>query len=499
MRASGFVFLVLLSTLDLAAPRIALAADSGSIPQKIAQSVHLNTAPQVKVSSPTNNASAQSPVTFRASATSPSCSKGIHAMRIYTAAHVKAYTVKGNQLRTSLSLAPGTYHTVVQAWDNCGQVGKTPVTVTIAGLSSSNHYLYVMEGKGVSGWVLNPTSGALSPTGQGVVPAHADPYRAASDKSGTHLYVANVTSNDISAYIINRKNGYLTRAPGSPYAVGRTASAVAVHPSGKFVYVTRDNDAPGDGIAAFSVNANGSLTAVPGSPFSTQNNPESLTVDASGKYLYVADSAYSGYIDAFSINQVNGALTPLAGSPFAITPAYGCAASYAADIAEDVVGRHIYTADSFDNAISAYSMGAKTGTLTQVAGSAFPDYPCVDPMVAFNPDTLTVLPSGKFLYAGNGLAQTISTYSVHSTGGLSFVHETAQCFNGVGSGPILRSDPTGKFLYTVGVSGKNCSGSRAIVGFAVNPATGTLSVAKGSPTLDSYPSGAVGGAIVVVP
>jgi 6-phosphogluconolactonase (cycloisomerase 2 family) len=459
-----------------------------------------STGPVVTVTSPLNGKSGQSPILFKATATSSSCSKGISAIRIYTAPGVNAFNVQSSQLNANIPLVPGTYNTVVQAWDNCGGVGKTPVTITVNPPTGSNHYLYVMEGQGISGWKTNSTTGAISPTGQAVVPAHLDPYRGATDAAGTHLYVTNVTSNDLSAFTINRTTGYLTQAPGSPYPISRTPTAVAVAPSGKFVYVTADNAIAGDGVAAFSVNPDGSLKTVAGSPFPTQVGPQSLLVDATGKYLYVADADFNGYIDGFTIDQTSGALTPLPGSPFLITPAAGCSGTFAYDIAEDVLGGHLYTSDSYDNAISGYSMSQKAGTLTQVPGSAFPDYPCIDPMVAFNPDTLTVVPSGKFLYAGNGLAQTISAYSVNkASGSLNFLKETAVCANGLASGPILRSDPSGSFLFTIGQSGTNCSGSQAIVGFAVNPTTGALTPAKGSPAVDSNAVGAVSGAIVVVP
>jgi 6-phosphogluconolactonase (cycloisomerase 2 family) len=456
--------------------------------------------PIVKVVSPKPGETSDSPVAFSAIASSSSCAKGISAIRIYTAPNVSAYTVNGDKLETSLTLAPGTYGTVIQAWDNCGEVGKTAVNITVTGDSASNHFLYVMEGNGVSGWKIDASTGVVSATGQAVVAAHVNPYRAASDANGTHLYVANSGSNDVSAYTINRANGYLSPSPGSPYAVGRTATAVAVHPSGKFVYVTRDNDAAGDGVAAFSVSANGSLAVVPGSPFSTQINPASLVVDSTGKYLYVADSSYAGYIDAFSINDVNGALTPLPGSPYQLTSPNGCSGSFPSDIVQDVAGSHLYTADSFDNAISGYAIASSAGTLTQVPGSAFPDYACTDPMVAFNPDTITVLPSGKFLYASNGGTSTISIYSLQNgTGALGFVKETPKCFNGTSSGPIMRSDPSGKFIYSIGVSGKNCTGGKAIIAFATDPTTGNLTAIKGSPFVDSSPTGSVSGAIVVVP
>ncbi len=84
------------------------------------------------VTSPTNGATVSSPVRFAASATAaPSCTKGIAAMRIYTAPGVAAYTVNAASLDTSLTLAPGSYNTVVQAWDNCGSVYKTPVSIVV--------------------------------------------------------------------------------------------------------------------------------------------------------------------------------------------------------------------------------------------------------------------------------------------------------------------------------------------------------------------------------
>jgi polyvinyl alcohol dehydrogenase (cytochrome) len=87
--------------------------------------------PVVTVTSPANNSQVTSPVHFVASAASPRCSKGIASMRIYTAPGVSAYRVNSNQLNTSIALSPGTYNTVVQAWDNCNGVGKTPIAITV--------------------------------------------------------------------------------------------------------------------------------------------------------------------------------------------------------------------------------------------------------------------------------------------------------------------------------------------------------------------------------
>jgi hypothetical protein len=63
----------------------------------------------------------------------------------------------------------------------------------------------------------------------------------------------------------------------------------------------------------------------------------------------------------------------------------------------------------------------------------------------------------------------------------------------------MRSDPSGKFLYSTGASGKNCGGGNAIIGFKVNQTTGVLTTIPGLPLADPNPAGPVSGAMVVVP
>lgn len=100
------------------------------------------TPPNPLVVSPTNGQNTEypgagpygavtSPVHFVASATAPNCSKGVSAMRIYTAPGVNAYTTSGGSLDTYLKMANGTYNVTVQAWDNCGNVYKSPLQVTV--------------------------------------------------------------------------------------------------------------------------------------------------------------------------------------------------------------------------------------------------------------------------------------------------------------------------------------------------------------------------------
>jgi hypothetical protein len=86
----------------------------------------------VHVTSPANNSSVGSSVNFTATATT-SCSKGISAMGIYTAPSQLAYVVNGASMNHDLSLGAGTYHTVVEEWDNCGGAATTPITISVNG------------------------------------------------------------------------------------------------------------------------------------------------------------------------------------------------------------------------------------------------------------------------------------------------------------------------------------------------------------------------------
>jgi hypothetical protein len=86
----------------------------------------------VSVVAPVNNSNVATSVQYVATATT-SCSKGVSSMGIYTAPGVLAYTITGSALNTELTLNPGTYHTAVQEWDNCGGSSATSITVVVSG------------------------------------------------------------------------------------------------------------------------------------------------------------------------------------------------------------------------------------------------------------------------------------------------------------------------------------------------------------------------------
>jgi 6-phosphogluconolactonase len=462
--------------------------------------------PIVTVTSPANNAQITSPVNYVASAINPECPQGISAMRIYSAPSISAFTGGGNKINTYVNLQPGTYNTVVQAWDNCGNVGKAYLTITTTGEAQPAGFVYTVNSdynyerttSNVRGFTIVGSTGALAPALQGPVNANADPVAVVSDKGGYRLYVADYVSGDVFAYFMDRRNGYLNPVLGTPFPANRSVAAVAVHPSGTLIFAALSEYAQGDGVAVFQLQSDGSLKEAPGSPYTTQTGPQALKVDPTGNYLYVADG--SGYIDAFAIDGVSAALTPLSGSPYQLSDKT-CGSAYPRDIL-DPFGKYLYAADAVTSVIDGYTIGSTTGTLAQISGSPWKDtghcqgVGIDDPLFDYSPRSLAVDRTGKFLYTLNELDANIAIYAVAGNGALTFLKFTAAnsaCYGAV------RTDPTGNYLYAGACNSGIPVNFGGLVGFAINHTTGDLTPLPTSPYTYPQPGRTVVQDIAVTP
>ncbi|HTD25023.1 MAG TPA: beta-propeller fold lactonase family protein [Terriglobales bacterium] len=156
--------------------------------------------------------------------------------------------------------------------------------------------------------------GELQNNSSGQAPAGTNPQGIATLPSGAAVYVASKGSNSIFAFGISGCVACITQPqPLGSFPAHTQPVAVAVDPKGRFLYAANlgSND-----ISIYAINPNGTLVPFPGGPKSTGNAPQSLAVDPSGNFLVVADSGTND-ISVFSIDQASGALTSVAGSPFA--------------------------------------------------------------------------------------------------------------------------------------------------------------------------------------
>jgi len=273
--------------------------------------------------------------------------------------------------------------------------------------------------------------------------------------SNNFLYVTESEGQggSVYAYAVNTATGDLTPVAGSPFDTGvlQPAQGMAVDPTGKFLYIMEPNT---NQVAAFTIAANGALTAVAGSPFDTKDTrPVAAAVDASGSYLYVSNQMSSdGSVSAFSINSTTGALTPIAGSPFA-TLANG----EPARLSTDPEAKFLYVPMSSGASVVGFDIGS-TGTLSPIAGSPF--------TVGGQPNSTIVSPSGKFLFTADFMGNDVSILSIDaSTGALTPVAGSPVP---VSNNPYeVAINPSGTLLFV------GCTTAVSIDAFTIS-STGTL-------------------------
>jgi hypothetical protein len=90
----------------------------------------------VMVTTPAPNSTVTSPVTYQASATTSTCSKGVASMGVYVDNKL-IYVTDSTTLNTQITMAAGAEHTVVEEWDKCGGAAYTTVNLTVSSGSNS--------------------------------------------------------------------------------------------------------------------------------------------------------------------------------------------------------------------------------------------------------------------------------------------------------------------------------------------------------------------------
>lgn len=228
--------------------------------------------------------------------------------------------------------------------------------------SGENAYV-VTGGKDITAYPVDLTTGAFGSGGGVDFSPGPAPTAIAVPDSGR--FVFGIRNGTVETYAA-RPGTVATPDPGAP-AVGANASAIAVHPSGLFVYVA-NADASGT-VQTFSVAPVGLQTAgllSGGASTATGSMPVSVAIDPTGHFLYTANSG-SNDISGFSIDQTTGALTPFAGGPVST-------GHHPISVTVDYSGKFLYVVSDVDATVLTYSIDPTTGALTPV-GPAVPTGP----------------------------------------------------------------------------------------------------------------------------
>jgi 6-phosphogluconolactonase (cycloisomerase 2 family) len=316
-------------------------------------------------------------------------------------------------------------------------------------------FLYTIGDTDIGGFSVKTKSGqptvlATSPFGGFSTTNTPCPDLAAANPAGTLLIVPDACNDDIVVSTINT-DGSLTPVAGSPFASGTGNFALEqplIDPSGKFLYVPEDS--PGQ-VLGFNIASNGTLTAIAGSPFLAAGQDERLAITPDGKFLLVADANNTDLagptLTIFSVDPSTGVLTTSASSPFFLD-------SVPSSISITPSGSFVYVASAEANDIDGFSIDS-SANLTRLTGL---------PIISgINTHSISITPDGKFLFAANngeldaGLNGNVSAFSINATtGALTAVAKSPFT---AGSNPKeVATDPSGKFLFVTNEDGDNMSG-----------------------------------------
>jgi 6-phosphogluconolactonase (cycloisomerase 2 family) len=325
-------------------------------------------------------------------------------------------------------------------------------------VTGSTHFAYLaINGASEIEW-FSVSAGSTTPLTNPQKLTVPQPQQVVLHPGGNYLYSVDVSSN-VTTYSVNSSTGAPTATSASALAGVGGLNYAVIDPYGRFMYVADDgsNNSTTGSLAGFTINADGSLTGISGmtptagptpSPFTTNLNvPTGLVIDRSGAYLYVINNGGTGTnantVAAFSIDQTTGALTALS---TATVPTGS--APYLGGIDAN---KHLYVANSVDNTVSAFTIGAN-GILTQIGTTNFAVTGTPAPVSIEN---VIIDPSSTHIYivdGGNsGLTPPANTgfiyaYSLNSDGSIGSALSGSPYAVGVYPPGGMSIDPTGALL-----------------------------------------------------
>ncbi len=268
-------------------------------------------------------------------------------------------------------------------------------------------------------------------------------------------FMADAGGNNLSVHSIDEATGVLSLTQATTN--GASSYSLALTADKRFVYVA--NRTPNT-ITGYAVDAvNGTLSPLPGSPYAVPTSaPRTVSITPDSKFVYtVAQSGNS--ISTFSIDAATGALT-LVGTPVPTggQPLYSV-------ITPD--GKYLYIASFNNRSVYGYAINAATGALTSIGDFAVYD-------LSTYARALAVDPRGKFLYVPT-YSTSVGAFVIDAdTGALSPVAGSPFATGGV-QASFATVEASGRFLYVTNENTNNISA------YSIDGTSGALSPLPGSP------------------
>ena len=334
---------------------------------------------------------------------------------------------------------------------------------------NSGKYLYVGNtgGSSISAFKLNASTGALTNVGGSPFSTGANPVLLRTDGTGSYLLVGRGASREVAAWHINSVTGALAlvrrvRSRGIPVAIAlfNTTNPTVFAPRNMYAGGGQVDSTCCGGLRPSTIDSSGT-PATSGPIVSTVNYPGHISTDLRGRFLVAVEyncCTFPGPGDVISFRiSSTGTLTNRTSAPGVTSGEWG-------SVMFESSGRWVYAADKKVGGIRAFSVSS-SGALAQLGGSPFPVSGIFD---------LAVDPTGRFVFA-TLTSGGVKVFKINPSSGTLTLISGSPFASGSGASGTITVDPTGKFLW---VSGTDAS---SIYGFNISAISGSLSALAGSP------------------
>ncbi|HEY4150235.1 MAG TPA: lactonase family protein, partial [Chitinophagaceae bacterium] len=256
-------------------------------------------------------------------------------------------------------------------------------------------------------------------------------------------------------------------------------SYLAVSPNQHFVYAVNENHNDSGAVTAFSFShKTGSLRKLD-TQLTMGDDPCYVSIDKTGKWAFTANYS-GGNFSVFPVNadgSLKAATTTIADHGSGVNKERQEKAHVHSTVLSPD-NKYVFVSDLGIDKIMTWSLNPVTGKLKPAA------QPYTELVPGSGPRHLVFAPSGKYAYLMQELSGHVIVFR-YNDGHLKQLQDIASVpasFHGFAGSADIHVSPDGKFVY-----GSNRGESNTIVIYAVNPATGMLTVKGFEPVLGKAP------------
>lgn len=325
--------------------------------------------------------------------------------------------------------------------------GDVPFSIAI---HPSGKFAYVANqgvgtnsGNTISAYSIDATTGALSAMDangatagtQTTIATGTHPYAITIDPTGNFAYVANYDSNTVSVYTVNQTTGALTA--GTPVAAGTNPGSIAIDPTGKCALVANNTS---NDVSAYTINqTTGALTSAGAAVASGTGSsaPRSVAIDpATGLFAYVANAggksitaaSWSASTATFTTSTAHGyqagAIVHVSGvNPTGYNGTHTIVTVPTSTTFTVAIGTDpgAYTSGGAiaEGSVAAFSVNPTTCVIASIDTDAVTGGTNATIAAGTTPFSISVDPSGKYVYVANFGSHNVSAYSIDIAGALT--------------------------------------------------------------------------------